>query len=115
MAAEGAVGGSRSRLDADAVLAAAERSALVTVTQYTAQGSAEIAGESTDLILARHDGRLHVLSRDPGDPATLVPSQWKTATSTTAWPACSHNANRLLSEVPRAGIGYEHARNVSGP
>ena len=59
------------------MLASAERSALITLTHYTAQGSAEIAGASTDLILARHHGRLHLFSRDPGNPATLVPSQWK--------------------------------------
>ncbi|WP_037915012.1 hypothetical protein [Actinacidiphila yeochonensis] len=62
-------------VDTDAVLTDAERSALVTVTQYTAQGSAEIAGVSTDLVLARHDGRLHVLSRDPDDRDRLVPSR----------------------------------------
>ena len=59
--------------DIDRVLAASERSALVTVTPYTTQGSAEIAGESTDLVLARHDGRLHVFHRDPDDHGTLVP------------------------------------------
>jgi hypothetical protein len=59
--------------DADSVLAEAERSALVTVTHYTAQGSAETADASTDLILARTDGRLHVLSRDTGDGQRLVP------------------------------------------
>jgi hypothetical protein len=64
-------------VNADSVLASAERSALITLTHYTAQGSAEIAGASTDLILARHHGRLHLFSRDPGDLATLVPSQWK--------------------------------------
>ncbi|KIF78232.1 hypothetical protein QR77_39515 [Streptomyces sp. 150FB] len=62
-------------LDTDAVLAASERSALVTVTHYTARGSAEIAGVSTDLVLARHDGKLHVLSRDPDDKERLVPSR----------------------------------------
>ena len=50
------------------------RSALVTVTHYTAEGSAEIAGESTDLVLARHDGHLHALSRDPDRPDELVPT-----------------------------------------
>jgi len=59
--------------DVSAVLGSAERSALVTVTGYTAQGSAEVAGRSTDLVLARQDGRLHVFSRDAGDPAKLVP------------------------------------------
>ncbi|MFI0944227.1 hypothetical protein [Streptomyces sp. NPDC021020] len=61
--------------DTDALLAAAERSALVTVTHYTAEGSAEIAGESTDLVLARRDGRLHVLARDPGRQERLVPER----------------------------------------
>ena len=50
-------GGSAARsailVDADALLTGSERSALVTVTEYTAEGSAEIAGDSTDLILAR--------------------------------------------------------------
>jgi len=55
------------------VLDGSERSALVTVTDHTAQGSAEIAGESTDMVLARSDGRLHVLARDPGDRRRLVP------------------------------------------
>jgi hypothetical protein len=59
------------------VLAAAERSALITLTRYSTQGSAEIAGDSTDLVLARHNGRLHLFSRDPDDPAKLVPSPWK--------------------------------------
>jgi hypothetical protein len=59
--------------DTDSLLASAERSALVTVTRYTAHGSAETAGASTDLILARHDGRLHVLTRDPADRARLIP------------------------------------------
>lgn len=58
--------------DVDAVLAAAERSALVTVTRYTADGSAETAGASTDLVLARRHDRLHVFGRSedaPGGPA----------------------------------------------
>ena len=62
-------------LDADAVLASAERSALVTVTHYTAQGSAEVAGASTDLVLARHEGRLHAMTRNPDDRDQLVPSR----------------------------------------
>lgn len=59
------------------MLASAERSALVTLTHYSAQGSAEIAGASTDLILARHNGRLHLSPGDPRDPAKLVPSPWE--------------------------------------
>jgi len=49
--------------DADALLTGSERSALVTVTEYTAQGSAETAGDSRDLILALRDGRLHAMTR----------------------------------------------------
>ena len=48
--------------------------ALVTVTRYTAEGSAEIAGDSTDLVLARQDGHLHVFQRDPADRSRLLPS-----------------------------------------
>jgi hypothetical protein len=61
-------------IDADQVLGTAERTALVTVTRYTAEGSAEVAGASTDLVLARRDGRLHVFQRDPADRGRLVPS-----------------------------------------
>ena len=61
--------------DPAGVLAAAERAALVTVTRYTTEGSAETAGASTDLVLARHDGRLYLFERNPGDPGTLIPSQ----------------------------------------
>jgi hypothetical protein len=57
----------------NAVLDSSERSALVTVTRYTAQGSAETAEASSDLVLARHDGRLHVFARDLADTASLVP------------------------------------------
>jgi hypothetical protein len=60
-------------VDADTLLASAQRSALITVTRYTTQGSAEIADASTDLVLARQDGHLHVLTRDPDDPAKLIP------------------------------------------
>jgi hypothetical protein len=63
-----------SAADPDSLLASAERSALVTMTRYTTQGSAETAGTSTDLILARHDSRLHVLTRDPADRAKLIPN-----------------------------------------
>jgi hypothetical protein len=60
-------------IDADQVLSTAERTALITFTRYTAEGSAEIAGDSTDLVLARRDGRLHVFQRDPADRGRLVP------------------------------------------
>lgn len=55
------------------MLASSERSALVTITRYSAQGSAETAEASSDLVLARHDGRLHVFARDRADTASLVP------------------------------------------
>ena len=66
-----------SDVDAESVLASAEHAALITLTRYSTQGSAEIAGASTDLILARDHGRLHLFSRDPHNPAKLVPSPWK--------------------------------------
>jgi hypothetical protein len=59
--------------DLDRVLAKSERSALVTMTPYTTDGSAEIAGDSTDLVLARRDGRLHIFHRDREDRGVLVP------------------------------------------
>ena len=59
--------------EADRLLAGSERSALVTVIRYTTQGSAEIAGDSADLILVRHDGRLHTFAPIPGDRAKLGP------------------------------------------
>ena len=57
------------------VLASSSRAALVTVTRYTAQGSAETAGTSSDLVLARRDERLHVFGRSPENPAVLIPRQ----------------------------------------
>ena len=62
--------------DADRLLAAAECSALVTMTSYTTTGSAETAGSSTDLILVRHDGRLHAFAPVPGDRGKLAPARW---------------------------------------
>jgi hypothetical protein len=59
--------------DCDRVLASAQRSALVTCTRYTTEGSAETAVASTDLVLATLDGKLHVMSRDPADRARLMP------------------------------------------
>ena len=61
--------------DTTAVLASSSRAALVTVTRYTAQGTAETAGSSSDLILARRDDRLHVFGRSQENPATLIPRQ----------------------------------------
>jgi hypothetical protein len=62
-------------VDATAVLTSSGRTALVTVTRYTAEGSAETAGVSSDLILARDDDQLHVFGRSQQDPATLIPRQ----------------------------------------
>lgn len=83
-------------VDGDVLLSAAERSALVTVTQYTAQGSAEIAGESTDLVLARTDGRLHLLTRDPDSPERLV------RTGDQGRDAVHDRISGLLANVPAA-------------
>jgi hypothetical protein len=63
----------REAVDPDALLASSERSALISVTRYTTEGSAEIAGASTDLILARREGKLHAFSREPANRAALVP------------------------------------------
>jgi hypothetical protein len=68
----GGAADSEAPVDANAVLASSERSALVTITRYITQGSAETAEASSDLVLARHDGRLRVFGRDPAAPATLV-------------------------------------------
>ena len=62
----------RDPVDADAVLATAEQSALITVTQYSTSGSTETAEQSADIVLARQDGRLSVFTRDPADPGRLV-------------------------------------------
>ena len=69
----GPAGGGPADGEISRLLAASERSALVTVTPYTTDGSAEIAGASTDLVVARHEGRLHVFHRDPDDHGRLVP------------------------------------------
>jgi hypothetical protein len=62
----------RDSADPDQVLAAAEQSALVTVTEYSASGSTETAELSADIVLARQGGRHYVFTRDPEDPARLV-------------------------------------------
>jgi hypothetical protein len=62
-----------SAADADRLLAESHRSALVTVTPYTADGSVEKAGTSTDLILVAHDGRLHAFAPAAGDRTRLEP------------------------------------------
>ncbi len=62
----------RDSADPDQVLASAERSALVTVTQYSASGSTETAELSADIVLARQDDRLYVFTRDPENPEQLV-------------------------------------------
>jgi hypothetical protein len=50
----------------------AGQTALVTVTDYTASGSTEIAQQSADIVLANQAGKLHVFTRDAEDPARLV-------------------------------------------
>jgi hypothetical protein len=62
----------RDSADSDAVLAAAERSALLTVTQYSASGSTETAELSADIVLASQGDRLYVFTRDPDRPEQLV-------------------------------------------
>jgi len=58
--------------DSNEVLAGAERSALVTVTQYSASGSTETAEMSADIVLAQKGDRLFVFTRDPEEPERLV-------------------------------------------
>jgi hypothetical protein len=62
----------RASVNPDEVLAHAERSALVTVTQYSTSGSTETAELSADIVLARRGDRLYVFTRDPDDPERLV-------------------------------------------
>jgi hypothetical protein len=62
----------RDSAEPDAVLAAAERSALLTVTQYSASGSTETAKLSADIVLAGRGDRLYVFTRDPEHPERLA-------------------------------------------
>ncbi|MDG4826693.1 hypothetical protein O7635_33000 [Asanoa sp. WMMD1127] len=55
------------------VVAASSRSALVTVVHYTSEGSAETAGDTDDLVLARRGGDLYAFGRDELDHGHLVP------------------------------------------
>jgi hypothetical protein len=68
--------GDRSETTDAGVLDAADRSALVTVTHYTSDGPAEIAGASTDLVLASQSGRVYAFGRDTRDRSTLVVHPW---------------------------------------
>jgi hypothetical protein len=69
----GRAAGPEDKADPEAVLASAERSALVTITRYTTDGTEEIAGASTDLVLARHGERLHAFTPDTRDAGKLRP------------------------------------------
>jgi hypothetical protein len=62
----------RDSADPDQVLAAAERSALVTVTQYSSSGSTETAELSADMVLASRRDRLYAFTRDPEAPERLI-------------------------------------------
>jgi hypothetical protein len=62
----------RDPADPDAVLAAAERSSLITVTQYSSSGSTETAEMSADIVVANQGDRLYVFTRDPELPERLV-------------------------------------------
>ena len=62
----------RESADLNQVLELARQTALVTVTDYTASGSTEIAQQSADIVLAEQNGKLHVFTRDPEDPARMV-------------------------------------------
>jgi hypothetical protein len=54
--------------DADAVLAASPRTALISVSRWDEAGDRE----THDMVLAQDGGRCHVFARDPDDPARLV-------------------------------------------
>ncbi|HXS45370.1 MAG TPA: hypothetical protein VN751_12145 [Solirubrobacteraceae bacterium] len=54
--------------DAEAVLARSPRAALISVSRWEDDG----ARETTDVVLARDDGTLHVFLRDADEPARLV-------------------------------------------
>jgi hypothetical protein len=62
----------RNSADADEILDGAERSALVTVTQYSASGGSETAELSADIVLARQRDRLYVFTRDSQNPERLI-------------------------------------------
>lgn len=59
-------------VDPTELLAAADRSALITAVHYTAQGTVEVADETRDLVIAVHDGHQYFFARDRDDPARLV-------------------------------------------
>jgi hypothetical protein len=62
----------RDSADPNEVLTTAERSALVTVTQYSSSGATETAELSADIVLAKRGDALYVFTRDPEDPERLV-------------------------------------------
>ena len=65
----------RQRESADELIAAADRSALITVTRYTTTGSAEVAGASSDLVLARRGDTLHAFARHSDGQSSLTPTR----------------------------------------
>ena len=56
-----------------------QRTALVTVTDYTASGSTEVAQQSADIVLAEQDEKLYVFTRDADDPERLISTGLETA------------------------------------
>ena len=85
--------------DAEAVISSAERSALVTVTQYTTEGTAEIAGASTDLVLARRDGQLHAFIPDPDDAGKLRPQSLNGQSTADALGGLLSNAAAAMAQA----------------
>ena len=61
--------------DPEEVLASADRSALITAVRYSAQGTAEVADETRDLVIAVRDGRRYFFIRDQQNPAKLVATE----------------------------------------
>lgn len=61
--------------DAKALIAASDGSALLTLTQYSATGSAEEAGSSTDATIVRRGDELLVFRRDSGPAGEMRPDK----------------------------------------
>lgn len=59
-------------VDPNELLAAADRSALITAVHYSAEGTVEIADETRDLVIAVLDGHQYFFARDREDPTRLV-------------------------------------------
>ena len=71
----GDIGDADSGADVPALLAAASRTALLTLTRYSSLGSAEKADSSVDVTLVSRDNDLLVFRRDAADSGQLKPQK----------------------------------------